>query len=111
VSVWGGAGPSLWAEKPELVGDPNSKENIKLQGLRKALQLQRRVFTSVALGAFTTCWIFSGTWAFALVAVAVGIRALLEYYSMAASANNSSPVPPRPRTPAPPRPGAKARRV
>ncbi|EKX37080.1 hypothetical protein GUITHDRAFT_78510 [Guillardia theta CCMP2712] len=52
------------------------------------LGLQKRVFTSVVLGALVSAWIFSGTWAFALVCGVAGSRALLEYYGMAERASN-----------------------
>ena len=32
--------------------------------MKKVLGLQKRVFTSVMLGAVVSAWIFSGTWGF-----------------------------------------------
>jgi len=81
-------GPSLTQKAPELVGTPGSESYEKGARIKRVLGLQRRVFTSVMLGALVSAWIFSGTWGFAAVLCVAGARALLEYYDMAALAND-----------------------
>ena len=81
-------GPSLSQVPPQLEGEPGTVQYEKNSNIRKMLGLQKRVFTSVVLGALVSAWIFSGTWAFALVCGVAGSRALLEYYGMAERASN-----------------------
>jgi len=84
--------PSLNAKVPVVPDDPESPEFEKQSKLKKALGLQRRVFTSVALGAVVSAWIFSGTWAFALVLAWVGSKGLLEYYNLAQASQDCRPA-------------------
>lgn len=85
-------GPSLTQKTPEPVAAPGSEAYEKWARTKKVLGLQRRVFTSVMLGALVSAWIFSGTWGFALVLGVCGSRALREYYDMAALANKCRPA-------------------
>ena len=79
-------GPSLTQTPPELVGEPGSATYERASRIKKVLGLQRRVFTSVMLGALVSAWIFSGTLGFTLVLCLCGSRALREYYDMAEAA-------------------------
>mmetsp|Transcript_2809 Transcript_2809/g.4001 ORF Transcript_2809/g.4001 Transcript_2809/m.4001 type:complete len:469 (+) Transcript_2809:103-1509(+) len=85
-------GPSLTQKPPELVGTPGSESYEKGARIKKVLGLQKRVFTSVMLGALVSAWIFSGTWGFAAVLCVAGARAQREYYDMAAQANQCRPA-------------------
>jgi len=45
-------------------GKPGEEGYERGAKLKKVLGLQKRVFTSVMLGAVVSAWIFSGTWGF-----------------------------------------------